>query len=155
MTTENHTLEQEATDQFQHQIHAYRELLDQTRDMPNFSRVGEYALAFIVEDMCQETGEQLEQNLNALKENLRQAKETDGLQGLAWTLAQEVYKYYDAFLARLENQEQNPVRQENLKALREGLARDIKLSEVIYQSQKAVPIGGIILEHVPKWFQRA
>src|SRR3990167_5920102 len=146
MIIEN-SMEQEISDQFHREISAYHELLGQARDIPNFSRVGEYALAFIVEDMCQKAGEQLEHNLNALKENLRQAKETDGLQGLAWTLAQEVYKYYDAFLARLENQEQNPVRQENLKALREGLARDIQLSEVIYQSREVAPIGGIILEH--------
>ncbi len=152
MKYEYPTKQQEPSGLWSHETNAYRRLLEIVNDIPHLTETERRALAFVIEDMSQTAPDRLEQDLQALEDALRQIKEQKGLPELTWKLAQEFTRRYDAFLAKLQSQEQDPTRQKNLNLLRESLARDLETLRQAHQEGRRVPIGSVISEHVPVWF---
>ncbi|OGL71052.1 hypothetical protein A3B32_03355 [Candidatus Uhrbacteria bacterium RIFCSPLOWO2_01_FULL_53_9] len=153
MIDEHQILDQEPREKWRREIDAYHALLDLVRNIPDLSRVEQHALAFIIEDLRQHAPEHWEEEAAALTGTLRRTKESEGATGLTWALAQEFARRYDATLAQLQLQEQKSVRQENLDILRTRLASDLETLKTANQEGRRVPIGSVVLEHVPPWFQ--
>ena len=148
-----HTMEQKIQRQFKRETNAYRVLAELVRDIPDFSRVERHAMAFIVENMGQQGSDTLGQNIEALRNELLQIKSKEGIPGLTWKLSQEFNRRYEAFLGQLETHEQDPARKKNLAILREQVGKDMKIRQQAYGEGRRVPIGSVILEHVPSWFK--
>ena len=147
-------MEQGSHEQEQHQIAAFHELLNLVNGREECPRSEQYALAFIIEDMAQKKMERWKNDFLPLKEELFQDKETGGLSAVTWRLAREFHDRYDAFLAELETREQNPARLKNIKTLRRIDNRDMDIRLKEFESGRRVPVGSVIMEHVPKWIPR-
>lgn len=138
--------------EFERELQAFRGLLEELRTAPDVLRSEEMATAFVVEDFKREVPEAWENKLGDLRNELRASREREGVPGLTWQLAQEVYQRYDRFLTQCLQEEQNPVRQENLRRLQQSVQGDFSTRREAYEAGRRVPIGSVILEHVPRWF---
>lgn len=141
--------------EFERELQAFRDLLEEFRAVPNVLRSEQMAAAFVVEDVRQEAPEAWENKLGDLRGELRAVREREGIPALTWRFAQELNQRYDRFLTERLREEQNPVRQENLHRLQEGVRGDFSTRREAYEAGRRVPMGSVILEHVPRWFAQA
>ena len=138
-------------EQTQDRVIAFHELLRLVKEKEECPRSEQYALAFIIEDMVQKKLKKWMNDYTPFKEGLIQEKETGGLPAITWKLAQEFHDRYDELLARLERQEQDPIRLKNIEMIRRMDIRDMEIRLNAFNAGRRVPIGSVILEHVPKW----
>lgn len=134
------------------QLVAYHELLNFVNTDMECSSDEREALAFIVEDAHQKESERWKLYFADFIEKFHHIREQGGTLELTWRLSEEFYTRYDTFLVELERLEQNPIRLNNIKVLRDGDKRNMELRRKIHEAGRSVPIGSIISEHVPKWF---
>lgn len=139
---------------FQREIRAYRKLLDAVQDVPDLSRVEHHALAFLVEEMRAEAPNDFERIVEALIDELLELKRTEGIPGVTRKLSQEFNRRYAAFVSGRSAQEPDPVRKENLGILLTRLGKDMESLEEAYNRRARVPIGSVVLEHLPPWFEQ-
>lgn len=140
--------------EFERELQAFHGLLEELRTVPDVLRSEEMATAFVVEDVKREASEAWENNVSALREELRVAREREGIPGMTWRHAQEIHNRYDGFLTRCLQEEQDPVRKTNLRQLQEGVRGDFSTRREAYEAGRRVPMGSVILEHVPRWFSQ-
>jgi hypothetical protein len=138
--------------EFEREREAFRGLLNEFHDVPDLLRGERMAVAFVVEDVKREASEAWDTKVGELRNELRAAMEREGIPGLTWRFAQEIYRRYDAFLAQRLKEEQNPVRQENLRWLQASQHERFATRREAYETKRRVPMGSVILEHVPQWF---
>lgn len=138
--------------EFERELQAFRGLLDELSTVPDVLRSEQMATAFVIEDVKREAPDAWEDRLGNLRNELRVSREREGIPGLTWRLAQEIHHRYDGFLTRCLQEEQNPVRQENLRRLQQGVQGDFSTRREAYEARRRVPMGSVILEHVPRWF---
>lgn len=141
--------------EFERELQAFRALLDELGDVPDLLRSEKMATAFVVEDTKREAAEGWESKLGDLHNELRASREREGIPGLTWRFAQEVYQRYDKFLTQRLQEERDVVRQENLRRLQEGVRGDFPTRREAYEAGRRVPMGSVILEHIPRWFAQA
>ncbi|MBI4449739.1 hypothetical protein HY634_01655 [Candidatus Uhrbacteria bacterium] len=151
-TTTTRSAEGGPVDPFERERRAFGGLLEPLRDVPDFSRAEQRAVAFIVEDIKRASPEAWEHAVESLRDALQAARVQKGIPGITWRLAQEIYERYTAFLARCLVEEQDPVRRENLEILQRGIQRDFVTRDEMQSAGKRCPTGSVILEHVPQWF---
>lgn len=139
---------------FQRERSAYRKLLDTVRDVPDLSRVEHHALAFLVEDMRKEAPNDFERIVETLIHELLELQRTEGIPGITRKLSQEFNRRYASFVSGRSAQEQDTVRKENLGILLTRLGKDMESLEEAYNRRARVPIGSVVLEHLPPWFEQ-
>lgn len=141
--------------EFERELQAFRGLLEELRTAPDVLRSEEMATAFVVEDFRREAPEAWENSVSVLREELRVARDREGIPGMTWRHAQEIHNRYDSFLTHCLQEERDPVRQANLRQLQEGIRGDFSTRRGAYEARRRVPMGSVILEHVPRWFAQA
>ncbi len=139
-------------DPFERERRALHGLLEPLRDVPDLSRAEQRAVAFVVEDIKRGAPEAWEQTVGTLRDELQAVHTQEGIPGITWRLAREIHERYAAFLARCLAEEQDPVRRGNLEILQRGIQRDVVTRRETHEAGRRVPMGSVILEHVPRWF---
>lgn len=141
--------------EFERELQAFRGLLNELSDVPDLLRSERMATAFVVEDFKREASEAWENKVNALREELRTLQGQEGVPGVTWRLAQEVHGRYSAHLARCLEEERDETRRGNLQFLQRRIQGAFETRRAAYEAKQRVPIGSVILEHVPRWFAQA
>ncbi|MDP3770699.1 MAG: hypothetical protein Q8R16_00170 [bacterium] len=142
-------------DSFVRERRAFHDLLNIFRAVPDLSWVEQWATAFVVEEIKRGDPEGWERTVGALRDELQAVHAQEGIPGITWRFAREVQDRYDAFLVRCLAEEQDPTRRENLEILQRGIQRDFPTRRDVYEAGRRVPMGSVILEHVPQWFPKA
>ena len=153
MTIGEQSAEQPPQEQWEQGIEAYRELLALLRDLPVIRHSTHYALAFLVEDMRRSSGEGWKEVFVAFKSELAHAMEEGGLPQLTGKIQEALLNRYGVYLKDLEMHETDMLRKRNLGLLIRTLDDEKNISEEVCDMGRAMPIGGVILEHVPSWFR--
>lgn len=151
-TTMTRAAEEGSGDLFARERRALSDLLEPLHDVPDFSRAEQRAAAFVVDDLKRGEPATWERAVEALRDELRTAHEHEGVPGVTWRLAREVHDRYLAWLARCLEDEHDEVRRGNLEVLQQGIERDLSTRREAYEAGRRVPVGSVILEHVPQWF---
>lgn len=141
--------------EFELERQAFRSLLNEFSDVPDLLRSEQMAAAFVVEDAKREAPAAWGQTVEGIRGELRAAREQEGIPGITWRFAREVYDRYDRFLTECLQAEQSLVRQENLQLLQAGIRGAFSTRRAAYEAKQRVPMGSVILEHVPQWFAQA
>lgn len=155
MGTSTARVEREGGAEFERELQAFRGLFGELSEVPDLLWSEKMATAFVVEDTKRETPPTWEHKLEELRGELRDARAREGIPGLTWRLAQEIYERYDRFLTQCLREEQAPIRQENLQVLQQDIRDGFATRREAYEGGRRVPMGSVILEHVPKWFPQA
>lgn len=142
-------------DTFERERRALHGLLEPLNDVPDVTRAEQWATAFVVEDIKRSEPTAWEDVVEALRNELRAAHAQEGISGITWRMAREIQDRYSAFLATCLHEEQDAVRRGNLEILQQGIQRDFLTRHDAHEAGKRVPMGSVILEHVPKWFPQA
>lgn len=139
---------------FTREINAYRTLMEAIQDVTGITRVEQHVLAFLVEDMRRQAPDDFDRLVSALIDELRAIKQIEGIPGLTKILSREFNRRYKAFVSNRKDQETDPVRKENMGILVGRLDKDAGILEQAYANTTRVPIGSVVLEHVPPWFEQ-
>lgn len=139
---------------FTREINAHRTLVEAVQDVTGLTRVEHHVLAFLIEDMRRQAPDDFERLVSALIDELRAIKQLEGIPGLTKILSREFNRRYEAFVSNLKDQETDPVRKENMGILVGRLGKDLGILEQAYANKTRVPIGSVVLEHVPPWFEQ-
>ncbi len=150
--TMTRSTERGPSDSFERERRAFHALLESLQTVTDLSEVEQRAVAFVGEDMKRDVPETWERSVAALADALQSANAQEGVPGVTWQLAQAIHDRYDAFLTRRLQAEQDPTRRENLEILQQGIQRDFPTRREAYEAKRRVPMGSVILEHVPTWF---
>lgn len=134
--------------EFEAEKMAYQELVTLVDSVSVLSLAEEYAMAFLVHEMHRKDVHAF----HALMKELQALSDQKNVSDFTWRLAELVQKYYSAFLTQKEKEETDGVRKKNLSVLKDGLNHDMPLRKQVHTSGNRVPIGSVILEHVPTWF---
>jgi len=140
---------------FERERRAFQGLLESLQDVPDLLLTEQSAVAFVVEDMKRAVPEAWERTVGVLRDELHSMYVQEGVPGMTWRLAREIHDRYGAFLARCHAEERDPVRRGNLEVLQQGIDRDFPTRRETYEAGHRVPMGSVILEHVPPWFPQA
>jgi hypothetical protein len=140
---------------YEHELNAYEDIMIKLCGIKGLNintRSPKVSMAFLIEEIKKGNPEGWQQDIDNLKDEIREIDRKEGASGVSYFLAERINNSYISFLKNRRDEHNNHEVKEKIDMIILMAEENMDFITKLYNDGEMVSFGGVSLSYVPEWY---